>query len=483
MLLESLRVTNYKCVLDSGLIQVGSRLCLLGRNDSGKTAILEAIHRLNPALGQEGRFDPATDYPRAWAADYREEVDAGLRAHDLVVEARFRLDEQEIRGVEERWGDGVLTEPFLTLSKGYDNVLYVDLPLDEAIAVQALLRNLRLGDEWRARLGHCTLLDEALEGIGRAPTECPDAERHLECLRALSRKGLAVQVYDECLESRVPQFLYFDEYGQLPGEANIDRLRERVAAETATISDRVLLGLLDLAQLDLKQLLDADRTEWLNNRLDSAANRLTRRLLKYWTQNRHLRLRFDVRPARPADPEGMREGTNLWVRIHDARRQTSTGLSARSRGFIWFVSLISLLRQLEEHGQPAILLLDEPGQFLHPEGQHDLLTFIERELEPRFQVFYTAHSPFMVDMNRLDAIRLVEDKGLAEEDEERALNAGAQVCGIGGAVGQENLLLLQSALGRDIVQALGEAPEERREALSPLLPEAVRRRVNQLVNS
>jgi ABC-type branched-subunit amino acid transport system ATPase component len=480
MQLESMRVTNFKCILDSGHVQLGARACLLGKNDSGKTALLEALYRLNPALGLEGRFDVATDYPRALVSDYQEEVEDGLRPHDLVIEAQFRLSKEEVHAVEERWGDGVLIEPLLTLSKGYDNVLYIDLPINEAVAVQALVRDFKPGDDWRARLGHCAMLDELAERIKAGRNDLPEAERYLERLTALAKKGLAVEVYDTCLETRVPQFLYFDEYGQLPGEANIDALQRRVEADELSMADRVLLGLLDLANLDLKQLLDSDRTEWLNNRLESAANRLTKRLLKYWTQNKHLRLRFDVRAARPGDPEGMRDGTNLWARVHDARRQITTSLGSRSRGFVWFVSLLALLKQLEQFDQPSVLLLDEPGQFLHPEAQRDLLDFIEKELEARSQVLYTAHSPFMVDVERLDAVLLVEDKGLSAEDDEEAANLGTQVCAIGGDLEQDNLLLLQAALGRDIVQAFGEVTGEKREALTPLLPESLRRRLDQL---
>ena len=482
MQLESMRVTNFKCIQDSGHVGFGSRACLLGRNDSGKTALLEALYRLNPALGLEGHFDVALDYPRAFAADYQEEIEEGERSHDNVIEARFLLDDDEIQAVEERWGAGVLVESVLSLSKGYDNVLYIDLSLNEEVAVQALLRDLNLGDEWRAQLGHCVTLDELIECIVKESSKLPDAETHLEQLRTIAEKGLPVEIYDSCLEEYVPQFLYFDEYGQLPGEANVDSLQQRVEDEDLSMADRVLLGLLDLANLRMNHLLDADRTEWLNNRLESAANRLTRRLLKYWTQNKHLRLRFDIRAARPGDPEGMREGMNLWARVYDARRQITTGLGSRSRGFVWFVSLVALLKQLEEFGQPSILLLDEPGQFLHAEAQRDLLNFIEKELEPRFQVLYTAHSPFMVDVDRLDAVLLVEDKGLAAEDDEEAERLGTQVSAINGALKQENLLLLQAALGRDIVQAFGEVTGEKRDALKPLLPESLRRRLDQLAS-
>jgi hypothetical protein len=42
--------------------------------------------------------------------------------------------------------------------------------------------------------------------------------------------------------------------------------------------------------------------------LEGAGNHLTRQILPYWLQNKHLQMRFDVRPAQGGDPEGMRQG-------------------------------------------------------------------------------------------------------------------------------------------------------------------------------
>jgi hypothetical protein len=41
--------------------------------------------------------------------------------------------------------------------------------------------------------------------------------------------------------------------------------------------------------------------------LEGAGNHLTRQILPYWSQNKHLQMRFDVRPVQGGDPEGMRQ--------------------------------------------------------------------------------------------------------------------------------------------------------------------------------
>ncbi|QNI30127.1 AAA family ATPase [Alloacidobacterium dinghuense] len=70
MKLESVHITNFKSVKDSGTFHIGDVTCLVGRNESGKTAILQALYRLNPIIQNQGNFDVTEDFPRADKEDY-----------------------------------------------------------------------------------------------------------------------------------------------------------------------------------------------------------------------------------------------------------------------------------------------------------------------------------------------------------------------------------------------------------------------------
>jgi recombinational DNA repair ATPase RecF len=49
MRIKSANITKYKCIDKSGLIEIEDTVtCLVGKNESGKTATLETIYRLNP---------------------------------------------------------------------------------------------------------------------------------------------------------------------------------------------------------------------------------------------------------------------------------------------------------------------------------------------------------------------------------------------------------------------------------------------------
>src|SRR5262249_4839104 len=147
------------------------------------------------------------------------------------------------------------------------------------------------------------------------------------------------------------------------GQLNIDRLKQRQSNGQLLDSDRPMLALIELARLDLDQLLKPQNTQELVNRLEGASNHLSKRIFDYWSQNRHISVRFDIRPALPGDPDGMQSGTNLWGSVYDSAHLVTIRLGTRSRGFIWFFSFLAWFSQQRKSAQPLILLLDEPGLF------------------------------------------------------------------------------------------------------------------------
>lgn len=72
--------------------------------------------------------------------------------------------------------------------------------------------------------------------------------------------------------------------------------------------------------------------------------------------------------------------------------------SQRSSGFTHYFSLKTILnaRQNDNPANSYVLLFDEPGVFLHPSGQFDLLQVLET-LSEESQILYVTHSLFMIN--------------------------------------------------------------------------------------
>lgn len=83
--LKKFRVTKFRSITDSNWIEVDDTTCLVGTNESGKTNLLLALWKLNPA--NDEKIDPLSDYPRKYYVDYK-----GTRGGETFISAEFELD-------------------------------------------------------------------------------------------------------------------------------------------------------------------------------------------------------------------------------------------------------------------------------------------------------------------------------------------------------------------------------------------------------
>lgn len=460
MKLKSFQVEHFRSVKDSGLIDAEDVTCLVGKNESGKTALLEALYRLNPINPEDGTFSPTDDYPRADVDDYQYDVEHGRRIPAIVIRGHFEIEDVDLEEMEGDYPKEIFSSRQLELSKGYDNALYFNLAVSEEKVVSQLI-TAHLTQDTAAEAKKCKSLKDLgafvvsaeEEGKQEEVSQIKQAVAEIE-----NAGGVSKFIYKKYVKPGVPKFLYFDEYYQMRGQENLNALKGRRDSETLKDADRPLLGLLKHARIDLDRALTATNTQDLKNKLEGAGNRLTKNLLTYWSQNNHLQIRFDVRDAKPEDPVEMQNGINLWAEIYDTKHLATTPMGRRSRGFVWFFSFLAYFgQQKEEYDSPLILLLDEPGLSLHAKAQADLLDYIEKELRPGHQVIYTTHSPFLVDSSHFERIRLVQDNGM-ETDTINPEDEGTKVTCDVLTVNDDTLFPLQGALGYEIHQTLFVGP-------------------------
>jgi hypothetical protein len=169
---------------------------------------------------------------------------------------------------------------------------------------------------------------------------------------------------------------------------------------------------------------------------------------------------FDARTALPGDPEGMKQGHNIWGEVFDSKHLVSTGLATRSAGFVWFFSFLAWYSAVKKRNEPLVLLLDEPGLSLHGKAQADLLSYFEAEFvsNPKHQLLYTTHSPFMIDPQHFERVRIVQDKGIDTADLLSREEDGTKVFTDVLEAGTDSLFPLQGALGHEIHQTLFVGP-------------------------
>ena len=142
----------------------------------------------------------------------------------------------------------------------------------------------------------------------------------------------------------------------------------------------------------------------INRRLDAALN-----FPKVWAQDRDFRLRVSPRDR------------DLVFTVHD-RTGTQYAFGERSDGLKYFLSyyIQYLSHEQPPDGRNEILTMDEPDAYLSNQGQQDLLkvfqsfAFPDRDGQKPIQVIYVTHSPFLIDRNHADRIRVLQ-KGSGDE--------------------------------------------------------------------
>lgn len=413
MKLVSARVTKFRSIDDSGKVDFDDVSCLVGKNESGKTAFLHALHRLSPTDDVKVEFK-LEDYPRKDFSDYqkRHKTDP-----DDVVVATYLLVEKEVDEIESSLGKGVLISKEVTATKNYNNERKWRLEVDEKAAVQHIISNAALTPTVETNVSEAATVDELIAELTEIVTsdksekeDKESANKLIQNVKSSFPKGIEYYIINNFLIKFAPRFVYFDEYSFMPGKISFDYIKQIRSKKLNELEDedRTFLALLDLAGVKLESIDRQQEQELAIAMLEGAQSKITREMFNFWSQNTDLKVRF-LRDELPNSTNPKTKGTILDIRIWNPRHDATVPFDGRSRGFVWFFSFLVYFSQLKNQGIDMILLLDEPGLNLHAKAQSDLLRYINEKLSPEHQVIYTTHSPFMIDPDHFERARMVED--------------------------------------------------------------------------
>ena len=484
MRLTHVRVQNYRCVRDTGWFEVEqAKTILVGPNEAGKTAVLEALQQINPPNGVK-KFDPLRDYPRKL---YNADIQSGrLDSKSIpVASAQFELEPDDLAELPDGFGaTGYCCTRYLnnrsshTLEGGPEVVVFSEEIRKDlrrlATHVDSRSAEGREDDEpspsaelddiiggWQVGTTRIdgdraaemrSWLDSIIEFVDENDT-AEDARhtRLLEYTRISEQRDGAVAK----LKSRLPVLVYFNNYFRVRPNLHLRRLADRVEQDQLD-DDRYdygnlcLLKLLGFTARELADLGDAPDPGDDQEAFESYRSQLDERSIKLNAAS--VRLTGEIRsiwnpdPSRPeADTVLIQaDGQYLKVVIQD-ELGVQIEVDQRSAGFQWLVSFfVVFFAEAKDAHANAILLLDEPGLSLHGLKQREFRQTISRLAEGN-QTIYTTHSPFLVGPDELDLVRVVE---MTDRDE------GTKVHTSVTASDPAALLPLQEALGYDLAQSL-----------------------------
>lgn len=426
------RISNFRSISDSGEVEVSSRItALLGRNESGKSNLLLALCTLNPVDGLKA-LNPTKDFPRhrrltecdddtpvvssLWKLTPSEQKELGS-----ILPRASKVSEITIGrsyGGSSRWVDIQLPEIEFNATKVGGKIAKIAASvsaaaekLEEAkknaldVAVNAFASATEIDTdplEWARK---ATPAFAALrKAVAVANADLP--ERQEDLIAEVEQLARTIAADDDLqgkaqawAVSKLPKFIYLAEYPELAGHQDVGQYLNRKAQKQLTQADKDFGKLCKVAGLDpdqLHRLQGENKSEDRNQLANRASAVVTTEIKKLW-KDRALKVRFNV------------DGVHFDTLISDptSTYDVEVNLDERSRGFRWFFSFYVTFAADTDNGAAtnAILLLDEPGLYLHIQSQKDLLTHWLKDFDN--QIIYTTHSPFMVPVQTLDWLRTV----------------------------------------------------------------------------
>ncbi|MFB5612280.1 MAG: AAA family ATPase [Nitrosarchaeum sp.] len=421
MRLRKFRVRAYRCIHDSGEITVGDLAAFVGRNESGKTTILQALTLLNKD-------------ERISELDLCDELSEELKGEIRLAEGEFELSPNEIRLIKQLFpglpemkkiklfrtnkkpkvqyefeGIQISEEKNKELnswenfSKQILNFLdtipnHLRIQIDTKFFEDTPPKNQEMFDSGMAEFSnhfHVLAIQEPKvieewEKIYNSPENQFSQLLSGESERSALENFIASEIH--------PRFVYFSDYKKIYGNINLNEyLREEKGERASSIEfveefdkAETVRNLFYLAELDIKALDEVKETPSRCIKiLNTASNLLTKKLNPAWKGDPiHVDLRYNP-------------GNIMSVVISDVHRDgtvTNTGLlNRRAEGFKWTFSFIVNFAAETHRAElkEAILLLDEPARNLHPTQQRGISDLL-KGLAGSNQVLYATHSPFMI---------------------------------------------------------------------------------------
>lgn len=447
MLLKKVSIHKYKSFLTEQSYEVEPQITrIVGKNESGKTALLEALAKSNYFEDNtEFRFNKDLDYPRSELIKVRNENPPALTCE-------YELSDEDISCVETAFAKGIIPRKNFCVTSFYDNTSKASgVEIDFTVFKDWLISFFGVGDQGKQLIRAADSFS-SLESVVSENAELPAMEQIQAQLGEIKtgagdfENRLEGYIYNTYLSPEIPKLWYFSDYFSLPCRINLNDFSTGQPTNNLSREEvKIANALFELSGLRVSDIQNESNFEAFKAQLEATSNSITDDMFEYWTTNQNLEIRFEIEHA----PNGVRY---LNIRIYNSKHRVTLPLKNRSKGFLWFFSFLVWFSKIQgDKKSKYILLLDEPGLSLHASAQNDLLRFIDEKPAPEYQVIYTTHSPFMIDSLKLNEVRTVYDT--------QNPKIGSVVSDAVEEKDSDTLFPLQAALGYTIAQNLYVSPK------------------------
>lgn len=379
--IKSIHIKNYRSIKDTKKLEINDKVTVFaGKNESGKTNILKAI--------QAFYNDNFTD----------DDIPVDNRNSNPEIKINFEMNKEYITEKLNIQLEGEEKNYSLCITRSKN---YIDKYEGSVIEVigKIFLNSVNENEEYREYINEDNVgkfinsilnsqEDKYLEIIKIVLNNSGDESKKQEVSQYILKvlKNLKV---NEIINGLIPQIAYFDSFeDMLPDELN----KEDIIKEDFEQKNKAFINLLYMLNMDKEQFIKKIEG---NERNQSSEFKILSKKITQKYNSVYLQEKVSI---------GLdKNGDKIFIQIFDeGDNDNDKKPSQRSKGFQWFIAFYLLLNSLDKD---AIILIDEPGLYLHAKAQEDILNFLNNEIGN--MILYTTHSPYLIDINKLNSLNLV----------------------------------------------------------------------------
>ena len=379
MKLVKFRIKNYKSIVDSDDCYFSDKLTILaGKNESGKTSILEALEDFHEdnVIRESAVPIEGDQTPEVMVTFDVSVADLNEVYEDAEIEAK--ASESVLITLHKKYG-----------TKGYSisNDSLVKLGLEPLYTpAYHKARGLKTSTA-KPRWTNQTIVayGTELEAFKATLSDTADIEAVDDVLLAIqaysARNGAMRKFVASFVKNKLPYFIVFSSFDDIfPDEIALAELdTNEWAADLEHVSS-----------FNRKTIAATNKQKQANHQSTVNAE-FTDKFNKYWTQDT---ICLQVQKN---------ETINFWIEEGGILHTPSQ----RSQGQQWYLSFyIKIVARISEK-KPNVILIDEPGLFLHARAQKDLLNVLDNHTSS-YPVVFSTHSPYLITEDNLENVRLVE---------------------------------------------------------------------------
>ena len=264
--------------------------------------------------------------------------------------------------------------------------------------VNALRKELYLGDETKRKQ-----FMQLIEMINKAETKIFINYTYFTNLMSIlennSKHEELTKYLKECINYLTNIYLLFPKFIRLD-DVELKTKYTRKYLEDRTQSKQMLLYLLEVIGMNLEELKDYwkltkddDKYNFVDD-MNSRIAKIIQGFNKFYKQeNIEFRINFDM------------DALNFVIKTNEK----FLNFSERSNGLRWYLNMyIQLLAKTKRNDvENYVVLLDEPGVYLHVNAQKKILELFEDFTLNNNQIIYTTQLPTMIYQNDLYRIRTI----------------------------------------------------------------------------